>query len=231
MIAILAAALGMAPVCIPMPASASAPAVGARSVVMLEATSRETLRETWDAGIAFDEFLARAEGRKELWHDNWGVAAVPDALLGRARSLTGTWHILAVAIDACSDSVNSIPYVAKLADLAPGIDMRIVDSKRGRAIMEAHRTKDGRAATPTLLVLNDSFEEVGCWVERPVALQEWYAAKQAEGVATSEITRQKMEWYKEHAGREILQEVVAMVEAAANGGRFCPSDASGGRAP
>jgi Thioredoxin len=214
-----AAALGSAVICAPAPTPVNDTATAHYAV------PHESLRELYEEGLPFAEFLDRAEARKPLWHENWGEAAVPDALLEKARAVTGSWRILAVAIDACSDSVNSIPYVAKLADLVPGLDMRIIDSKRGRAIMEAHRTPDGRAATPTLILIDASWEEAGCWIERPLQLQTWYAARQREGLPVSEITQQKMAWYKDNAGREILSEVVGMIEAAARGYRVCASDA------
>lgn len=227
MLNILAAAVfSAAPVC--LPPSAGPMTVGSRRVPATAPSAvvpGETPKELYEAGIAFDAFLKNAEARKQMWHDNWGVAAVPGELLERARAVQGPYYILAVAIDACSDSVNSIPVVAKLAESVPGLEMRIVDSKRGRDVMESHRTPDGRAATPTLLLLNRDFEEVGCWVERPAKLRDWYDAKQKEGVPIRELTEQKMGWYREDAGREILTEVVRMLETAASGGRFCSSDA------
>jgi len=218
MIEILAAAtFGTAVLCAPAPPARfrnDAPASAAG----------ETLRELYEEGLPFADFLERAEARKPLWHEIWAEAAVPDVLLERARAVAGVWRILAVAIDACSDSVNSIPYIAKLVDLVPSLDMRIIDSKRGREIMEAHRTPDGRAATPTLLLLDTEWNETGCWIERPLELQTWYAEQQKAGVPVSRLTEQKMKWYKDHAGVEILAGIVAMMEAASRGGRMCASD-------
>ncbi len=59
--------------------------------------------------------------------------------------------------------------------------------------MEAHRTPDGRAATPTVAVLDEEGRLLGAWVERPSALQAWYLEQQ-EKIAIGELTRRKMDW-------------------------------------
>jgi Thioredoxin len=228
------AAFAVSPVCVPAePARSRAARIGSVSAAPATTAGKpglveETPKELYEAGVPFAAFLESAEARKQMWHDNWGAASVAEALLARSRAVTGPFYILAIAVDSCSDSVNSIPVLAKLVEQVPGLEMRIIDSKRGRPVMESHRTKDGRPATPTLLLLNRDFEEVGCWVERPAKLQEWYDAKQKEGLPVRQLTEQKMGWYRDDAGREILSEVVQILEAAARGDRMCSSDAGQG---
>ena len=71
-----------------------------------------------------------------MWADHYGNGAVSEALVDRAHSIRGTWRILAVAEDWCSDSVNTIPYLALLTEQADAVEMRIIDSEVGREIME-----------------------------------------------------------------------------------------------
>lgn len=170
-----------------------------------------TLEELYRSGTTFPDFLAAATNRRELWHSNWTRAAVPDVLLTRARAVPGHWRILAVAVDGCSDSVNTIPYIAKLVELVDGLELRIVDSKQGREVMEAHRTPDGRAATPTVLLLRDDWSEAGAWVERPSHLQNWYIENR-DTLESGALFEQKMKWYDEDAGAETVREIVEMLE-------------------
>jgi len=44
--------------------------------------------------------------------------------------------------------------------------LRIIGSDVGRAIMNAHRTPDGRAATPTVLLIDADFTEIVKLMER-----------------------------------------------------------------
>lgn len=179
-----------------------------------------TLEELYRAGQTFADFLDAAEARRPLWLDNWSRAEVPAGLLERAQALTGSWRLLAVAVDGCSDSVNTIPFIAKLVEQVGNIDMRIIDIDVGQPLMETHRTPDGRAATPTLILIDAVGQETGCWVERPATLQHW-VLENPEGLSRRDLVSRKMEWYYEDAGATTLTEIVAMIEAAERGNHVC----------
>lgn len=184
-------------------------------------TPDPVLEALWTSGIPYAEFLAGATRRVEMWRATEARAAVPDAIRTRVAALGGRWRLLAIAEDACSDSANSLPYLARLADGAPNLELRVVGSQAGRAFMEAHRTPDGRAATPTVLLLAPDGTLAGCWIERPAELQAWYVAHRA-GLDDAEYLRQKLAWYVADAGRSILDEVTRMIDAAArNTGMIC----------
>ncbi|MDH3224781.1 MAG: thioredoxin family protein [Gemmatimonadota bacterium] len=180
----------------------------------------DDLRQAYESGQTFPDFLRQADARKELWGRNYGNAEVPTEVVERARAIGGQWYVLAIAVAGCSDSVNTIPYVAKLTELVPALDMRIIDSSAGRAYMEARPTPDGRAATPTLILLNDRFDEVGCWIERPTALQEW-ALNDGGALPGPEFMAEKMSWYRRDGGHSTVSEIVEIIEAAAAGNHIC----------
>jgi hypothetical protein len=181
----------------------------------------DELQALYESGRTYDDFLGAATRRVELWHANTERAAETDrTLVERARAVGGAWYLLAVAIDACSDSVSTIPYLARLASLVDGLELRIVDSTAGRAVMEAHPTPDGRAATPTVLLLDADFDEAGCFIERPPTLQSWIL-DEGWTLSGDEVLERKMAWYAEDAGRETVETVVRMLEAAAEGRTVC----------
>lgn len=190
------------------------------------AQQQATLRELYESGVAYDAFLGAATARRPLWLSNSAGATVPGELLERALAVPGTWRILAVAVDGCSDSVNTIPWVARLAGLVPSIDLRIIDSDAGSTIMEAHRTPDGRPATPTLVLLDAEWSEAGCFIERPRPLQQWYDERK-DTVPVRELTAQKMQWYADDAGRATLAQIVEMIEGAAAGSPVCAAATAG----
>lgn len=190
------------------------------TVAPANATSDSTLQALYAGGESFDDFLAKAKARREMWVKNWTGATVPADALDHGRAVKGKWRLLVVAIDSCSDSVNTVPYVAKLVSQLPGWEMRIVSPSTGKQIMEAHRTPDGRAATPTVLVLDADGNDAGCWIERPSVLQQGVIEARAAGKA-DEYLRDKQKWYDADAGASTMREVVAMVEGAAAGKPVC----------
>lgn len=177
-------------------------------------------RQLFDGGRTFAEFLAKAERRKEQWEKNFARATPPDALVARARAATGPWKLLVVAVDGCSDSVNTIPYLAKLTEQLIGVELRIVGSDVGRAIMDAHKTPDGRGATPTVLLLDANYEERGCWIERPSELQDWITEQKGK-MSDNDIFEKKMKWYDDDKGVKTVEDLVAMMEKAKRGEKAC----------
>lgn len=181
----------------------------------------EAYRELWESGRTWDAFLAEAESRRELWLRNWATSeGIDEAVIERARAVGGTWHVLAVAIDACSDSVSTIPFLARLAELVEGLELRIVDSDAGRWVMEEHPTPDGRAATPTVVLLGPEFDVSGCFIERPTTLQT-RILENPEGLGQREIHDFKMGWYEQDRGASTVGEFVDILEAAASGAARC----------
>ena len=237
----LSPALLAALLALPAPAAPDAPCVEVGPVPVLAAAVDRTparaddeLRATYEQGRSYRDFLGAATRRAETWHGNTEQAAHPQfagdlgleeqaaaidpALVARARALGGTWRFLAVAVDSCSDSVSTIPYLAELVARVEGLDMRIVDASVGRAIMESHRTPDGRPSTPTVLLLDAEWEERGCFIERPPALQTWILE---EGFSADQVFANKMRWYAEDAGQNTVEAFVEMLEAATRGETIC----------
>ncbi|NNF02848.1 MAG: hypothetical protein HKN17_00170 [Rhodothermales bacterium] len=165
------------------------------------------------SGMTYEAFLDQAEQRRRRWAQNDAKALIPPDLLTRARSTVGPFYLLAVAVDGCSDSVNTIPYLARLVAEVDGVEMRIVDSRAGREVMLSHRTPDDRPATPTVLVLDEEFREIGAFIERPAELQQW-AIGAKESLATDDYMERKFAWYDEDLGRSTVEEVVAIMEFA-----------------
>ena len=178
------------------------------------------LAALYASGTDYRDFLAAAEARRDQWRANTERAVVAPDALAAARALPGRWRLLVVAVDGCSDSVNTIPYLAALVEGVASLELRIVMPGPGRPVMEAHRTPDGRPATPTVVVLDAAGNEVGCWVERPKALQDQAVAARAGGTL-EQFQRGKQGWYDADAGASTVREVVAVLQAAAAGTPRC----------
>lgn len=199
---------------------ASAPALRCEDAAAPAVAPDSSLSALYASGDSWDVFLLNARARRAMWEKRWETGTVPADALAQARALPGQWRLLVAAVDGCSDSVNTIPYLARLVAQVPQLEMRIVTPDAGRPFTEAHRTPDGRAATPTVLLLDASGTDAGCWVERPAALQAKAIASRAEG-RMGEFLRDKQAWYDEDAGASTVREVVAMIAAAAGGRRIC----------
>ncbi len=77
--------------------------------------------------------------------------------------------------------------------------------------MDAHLTPDGRAATPTIVVLREDGSPVGSWVERASTAQAWFLEQQ-KSVARQTLRTQLRQWYADDGGRTTVGEIAALLE-------------------
>jgi hypothetical protein len=162
-------------------------------------------------GVTWEKFLESAKVQRDTWLKN-AARDVSPALVARLRGAGTDLRLLVVAVDWCPDSANSVPYIAKLASSA-GVGLRVVDFTTGKAVMEAHRTPDGRASTPTVVLLRGD-QDVAAWVERPAALQWWYL-DHAGQLSEDELLERKRGWYEWNRGADATAEIVALAERSA----------------
>ena len=165
----------------------------------------------WASATPFHTFLEGVRARQEQWRLRFANAAIDAAALSQARALPGKRRILAVAEDRCSDSAWAVPYLAKLAAAVPEkLELRLIGRAQGGRIQSAHMTPDGRRATPTIVVLDDTDAFVGAWVERPAELQKWFIENKPT-VTSDELHRHMDEWYASDAGRSTVNEVLVIL--------------------
>jgi hypothetical protein len=177
------------------------------------------------SGQRFADFVAATKARREGWLRLADSAEVAEPLLARARAVGGAWRLLVVAVDTCGDSMNTVPFVARVADAA-GVDLRIVLPAAGRAVQEAHRSLDGRVATPTFILLDANGAEAGCIVEQPRPLREWSAAMRPR-VSLDSVHSGIRAFYARDHGAAMATETVELLEAAAAGRPVCEMGQAG----
>ena len=161
--------------------------------------------------MPWEKFLDGARVQREVWLKN-AERAAPSDLADRFKQAGEGLQLLIITADWCPDSANSVPYIATLA-AAAGVATRVVDFRTGKSIMDAHRTPDGRASTPTVILLREE-KEVASWVERPASLQWWFLGK-ANELGEEELLERKMAWYEWNRGDDAMTEIVMLAEKTA----------------
>jgi Thioredoxin len=163
-------------------------------------------------GMTFADFLEKARAHRDEWRANYNDATVSASLVTRMRALPAKRHLLVVAEDWCSDSLNTVPYIARLVDGgAERLDMRVVNREIGKAVMEAHRTPDGRTATPTIAILGEDWHFLAAWTERPSSVQTWFLEKQ-KTTMQKPLHDELLAWYQNDAGKTTVLEIAGFLE-------------------
>ncbi len=171
------------------------------------------LQHRFESALPFAAFLEQAQANAALWRDTYRLARVPADATARLAAIPGRWHLLVIVEDWCGDAVNTVPLLARLAELAPNVALRIVGRDDNPDLMDAHLT-NGSRSIPIVMVLDEDHEEVGWWGPRPSALQRWV---RDEGMALEkgERYRHVRTWYARDRGRTTVDEVIDVVERAA----------------
>ena len=171
------------------------------------------LRERYLAAPDFEAMLGAVRKNADLWAAVWRRAEVPAEYVRRVAALGGAWHLLVLSEDWCGDAVNTLPIVAKLAALAPNVDLRVLARDENLDIMDSHLTGHSRSI-PCVIALDEDFHERGWWGPRPAELQRWVLGD-GQALEGKERYRETRMWYARDRGRATLDELVAMLERGA----------------
>ena len=180
----------------------------------LERPDPAPMRGRFLAAPDFEAMLASAQKNVELWQAVWRRVQVGDEYLHRVAALGGMWHLLVLSEDWCGDAVNTLPVVARLAELSPNLELRVLGRDANPDLMDAHLTGRSRSI-PVVIVLDEDFRERGWWGPRPTVLQRWVAG-QGQLLEKTARYREARTWYARDRGRTTLEEVVSLLERVAS---------------
>lgn len=168
------------------------------------------IRERFHAGATFEELLERPKDNHELWKAIYRRAAIDEQAAERAKAIQHPVHLLILNEDWCGDSVNILPYVARLSEASDHLEMRILSRDKNRDLMDGHLT-GGARSIPVVLVYDADFREKGWWGPRPGPLQRWVIE---EGLALPKPDRYPLvrAWYARDKGRTVVSEILSIIE-------------------
>lgn len=171
-------------------------------------------RERYEAAPTLDEFVEGARTNAELWRSIHRRARAPEDLVARAAALPAGRHLLVLLEDWCGDAVNTVPVLARLAEAAPRLDLRVLPRDENPDLMDAHLTGASRSI-PVVVVLDESYAELGWWGPRPAELQAWVVSEEAQRLSKEERYREVRRWYARDRGRSTLTEILDLLERTA----------------
>jgi len=188
------------------------PSVVHTTSVAEPSTQQAMTAARWASAPRFAEYLERVVKHAQLWRDTYRLVRVPEDAIARAAGLDGTWHLAVLVEDWCGDAVNTVPLVARHAELTPGLDLRVFERDRNPDLMDAHLT-NGSRSIPLVIAYDASFGEHGWWGPRPGELQQW-ATTVGRTLEKDERYRHIRTWYARDRGRTTANEVLALLERA-----------------
>lgn len=125
-------------------------------------------REQFETGLTPEQFIERMEVNKERFVDN--IAANTLSFDDRQFFNSHPVSIAAIGEDWCTDVIQFLPVVIKLAEEVPSINLRIFERDDNLDIMNMY-LKDGQyQSIPVFVVMDENWNELGHFIERPGAV-------------------------------------------------------------
>lgn len=142
---------------------------------------------------------------------------IPDNLESHMRESIRekqTWLIITESW--CGDAAQIIPLIARIAEVSPSIDVRMVLRDENLDLMDNFLTKGGRSI-PKVIILNDKQEVLDTWGPRPQAAQEVYDSwkNDPDRVPYKEFHVTLQKWYLEDKGLNTFQEIAEILQRIA----------------
>ncbi|HEX5831720.1 MAG TPA: thioredoxin family protein [Gemmatimonadaceae bacterium] len=172
------------------------------------------MKERFLAARTFLDFVRSTEANHELWAAMTARVRVSDELRARAAAIPGVWHLLVLVEDWCGDAVNTVPVVSRLAEMVPGLDLRVLGRDANLDLMDAHLT-NGSRSIPVVMVLDEEYKERGWWGPRPAELQRWVLSAEAQALEKPERYKEVRRWYARDRGVTTLGELLTLLETVA----------------
>jgi hypothetical protein len=182
----------------------------------MDREERMTYNEAYQRGRTFPAFLDGVQANRDMWHAMARRALLDASAVERIATVEGHWRMLVLVDDWCGDGVNTVPIIAKLADAAPNLDLRILGREEIPEIMDRHLTRGSRSI-PVVVLLDEEGRERGWWGPRPRPLQEWFE-KEGRALDKAERYPELRRWYARDRGETTSAEVAELVWCGAQPG-------------
>jgi len=164
----------------------------------------------WDQALTYERFVDESTEHCNLWTGVYRLARVPQWAIAETAALPGRFRLVVLAEDWCGDATNTLPILARWAELVPNVELRILRRDEHPEVMDRYLTGTARSI-PVVIVLDENMEELGWWGPRPAALQAWSMEQRALGRDKKALYPEIRRWYAKDHGETTLREVLAVM--------------------
>ena len=162
-----------------------------------------------------EEYLAYTRmslQRMVRWNKTSKVSEKLEQLLLRVNQ-PQVWLVITEAW--CGDGAQSIPHLAKLADLNPLITLKIVIRDEHPELMDAYLTNGSRSIPKLIVITADLQYELFTWGPKPKYLLDRLAAfkQNSGGLTYPEFLEEIHLWYAKNKQKDLESEIYPLISS------------------
>lgn len=129
-------------------------------------------RAQFESGMTYEAYKAQMKQNRERLEQNEHDLVLKPEDVQAFRGIPKPLNVLALAEDWCGDVIANLPILGRIANESDGklnvrIHLRDDESAAGPALMAQYLNKGEFKSIPTVVFLDQDFNELGVWVERP----------------------------------------------------------------
>ena len=132
-------------------------------------------REQFESGMTYDAYKAQMTRNQERFVENEKKIKFDPADLEAFKKLPKPVKVLVIAEDWCGDVIANVPIIGRLAQESGKLDVRVVLRDQSNLI-DSYLNKGQFKSIPVIIFLDENFNELGAFFERPESV----TAKRAE---------------------------------------------------
>ena len=122
----------------------------------------------WERGFDLREFVAQMTVNREAMTRRFETVQLTPSERAAVAEIQRPLRVLVMTEDWCGDSLMNLPILARLTEAAPDMEARLFIRSRWPDL-RAWFAERQITAVPVFAFLDENFQYLGAWVERPKA--------------------------------------------------------------
>ena len=137
---------------------------------------------------------------------------IDEELLGLIKKISSPQIWMVISEAWCGDSAQNLPYIAKIAEHNPLINLRIVLRDSNLDIMDLYLANGTSRSIPKLVAFDENGNELFQWGARPKEAQELVVRLKNEGMEKEKFLEELHLWYGRDRGRTLENELKEILQ-------------------
>ena len=137
-------------------------------------------RARFDQGMTYEAFKAQMTRNRDRVEENEGRAQLRQEDVAAFRTLPRQLNVVVLAEDWCGDVIANLPVLGRLARESGKLNVRVFLRDQNDDIMQLYLNQGKYKSIPVFVFFDESFRELGHWIERPASVTELRAGRRRE---------------------------------------------------
>ena len=141
-------------------------------------------KERFEKGLTYDAYKSGMSRNRERVEDNERTVTLDAETVRFFKGLPKPINVVVLAEDWCGDVIANLPVLARLAKETPKLSVRVFYRDENLDLRERWLNQGKYQSIPVFAFFDESFRELGHWIERPASVTELRAQKRREVYAS-----------------------------------------------